>query len=58
MATMYATQQEIIVALRSIGESIWLTFWNAVRQHGANGAAAMVGRSPADLLHVSGADDQ
>ena len=29
MATMYAAQQEVIVALRGIGESIWLTVWNA-----------------------------
>jgi hypothetical protein len=33
---------------------IWLTVWNAARQHGANGAAAIVGRSPADLPRVYG----
>jgi hypothetical protein len=35
---------------------IWLTVWDAARQPGTNGAVAMVGRSVADLLHVSGAD--
>jgi hypothetical protein len=37
---------------------IWLAVWNAVWQRGANGAAAMAGRTHADQPHVSGADDR
>jgi hypothetical protein len=29
MAMAYATQQQVIVALRSIVSSIWLTVWSA-----------------------------
>ena len=60
MSMMYAAQQEVIDALLPGSViPIWLTVWNAVRQHGAHGAAAMVGRvTHVDLPRVSGADDR
>jgi hypothetical protein len=54
MAMMYATQQEVIIAFAKSMSPIWLTVSNAVCKRGANGSAAMAGRTHADLPRAYG----
>jgi hypothetical protein len=57
MAMMYAAQEQVIAACRGIDEPDLANRLERCATAGANGAAAMGGRTLADLLHVSGADD-
>jgi hypothetical protein len=58
MAMMYAAQKQDIAVIRGIDEPDLANRLERCATPGANGAAPMGGRTLADLLHVSGADDR